>query len=130
MHIQAIENCLCIGIPLHIVHEISTYDPKFLGFVCKHLSYKLASTSLNVLHPLENRLASYLLALYPNDLNPKDKVITDNFTHLAELLGSDYIYFLKIVDKLCSKNIIKKEIRSLIILDRVALSDLAVNLYN
>ncbi|WP_434798584.1 cyclic nucleotide-binding domain-containing protein [Terrisporobacter vanillatitrophus] len=133
-NIQAIEDCLCVGVPLHIVHEISTYDPKFLSFVCKHLSSKLtstsASTSLNVLYPLENRLASYLLALYPNDLTPEDKIVTDNFTQLSELLGSDYRHFLRVVDKLCSKNIIKKEKRSLVIVDRVALNNLAVDLYN
>ena len=133
-NIQVIEDCLCIGIPLHIIHEITTYDSKFLSFVCKHLSYKLISTSaptsLNILYPLENRLASYLLALYPNDLNPEDKVITDNFTQLAELLGADYKHFLRVVYKLCSKNIIKKEKRSLVILDRAALNSLAVDLYN
>lgn len=133
-NIQAIEDCLCIGIPLKIVQEIATYDPKFLNFVCKHLSYKLtstsASTSLNVLYPLENRLASYLLALYPSDLKHEDKVITDNFTHLSELLGADYRHFLRVVDKLCSKNIIKKEKKSLLILDRPALNELAVDLYN
>lgn len=133
-NIQAIEDCLCIGIPLHIIHKVSTYDPKFLNFVCKHLSSKLtstsASTSLNILYPLENRLASYLLALYPNDLSQEDNVITDNFTQLAELLGADYRHFLRVVDKLCSKNIIKKEKRSLVILDRCALKELAVNLYN
>lgn len=133
-NIQAIEDCLCIGIPLHIINHVSTYDHKFLSFVCKHLSYKLtstsASTSLNVLYPLENRLASYLLALYPNDLKPENKVLTDNFTQLAELLGADYRHFLRVVDKLCSKNIIKKEKRSLVILDRDALSELAVDLYN
>ena len=133
-NIQAIEDCLCIGIPLYKILEISKYDAKFLNFVCKHLSCKLtstsASTSLNVLYPLENRLASYLLALYPNDLKPENKVLTDNFTQLAELLGADYRHFLRVVDKLCSKNIIKKEKRSLVILDRDALSELAVDLYN
>lgn len=133
-NIQAIEDCICIGIPINIIKEISTYDPKFLKFICQSLSYKLtstsASTSLNMLYPLENRLASYLLALYPSDLNPEDKVMTDNFTQLAELLGADYRHFLRIVDKLCSKNIIKKEKRSLVIVDRQALSELAVDLYN
>ena len=133
-NIQAIEDCICIGIPINIIQEISTYDPKFLKFICQSLSYKLtstsASTSLNLLYPLENRLASYLLALYPSDLNPEDKVMTDNFTQLAELLGADYRHFLRIVDKLCSKNIIKKEKRSLVIVDRQALSELAVDLYN
>ena len=133
-NIQAIEDCICIGIPLHIIHHVSTYDHKFLSFICKHLSYKLtstsASTSLNVLYPLENRLASYLLALYPNYLNPEDKVVTDNFTQLAELLGADYRHFLRIVDKLCSKNIIKKENRSLVIVNREELKKLAVDLYN
>lgn len=133
-NIQAIEDCICVGIPLNIVREISSYDPKFLRYICQHLSYKLtstsASTSLNVLYPLENRLASYLLALYPNDLNPEDKVVTDNFTQLAELLGADYRHFLRIVDKLCCKEIIKKEKRSLVILNRNALNELAVDLYN
>ena len=133
-NIQAIEDCICIVIPLHIIHHVSTYDHKFLSFICKHLSYKLtstsASTSLNVLYPLENRLASYLLALYPNYLNPEDKVVTDNFTQLAELLGADYRHFLRIVDKLCSKNIIKKENRSLVIVNREELKKLAVDLYN
>ena len=57
-------------------------------------------------------------------------MVTDNFTQLAELLGADYRHFLRVVDKLCSKNIIKKEKRSLVILDRDALSELAVDLYN
>ena len=133
-NIQAIEDCICIGIPINIIQEISTYDPKFLKFICQSLSYKLtstsASTSLNMLYPLENRLASYLLALYPSDLNPEDKVMTDNFTQLAELLGADYRHFLRIVDKLCSENIIRREKRSLVIVDRQALSELAVDLYN
>lgn len=132
--IQAIEDCLCIGIPIEIIQKLSTYDPKFLAFVCQQLSYKLtstsASTSLNLLYPLENRLASYLLALYPNNLSPKDKVANDNFTQIAELLGADYRHFLRIVNKLCDKNIIKKEKRSLVIIDRDALSELAVDLYN
>lgn len=57
-------------------------------------------TSLNVLYPLKNRLASYLLALYLNDLTPEDKIVTDNFTQLSELLGSDYRHFLRVVGKL------------------------------
>lgn len=133
-NIQAIEDCLCIAMPLYMVKEISTYDPKFLSFVCKHLSYKLtttsASTSLNILYPLENRLASYLLALYPNHLSQENKVVTDNFTQLAELLGADYRHLLRVVDKLCSKNIIRKEKKSLIIINREALNELAVDLYN
>ena len=35
-NIQAIEDCLCIGIPLYKILEISKYDAKFLNFVCKH----------------------------------------------------------------------------------------------
>lgn len=131
--IQAITNCLCIAIPINVFKNILCKDIIFLNFVCKELSYKLSSasaaTSINVLYPLENRLASYLLALYPNDMSPKDDIIKDNFTQIAELLGSDYRHFLRVVDKLCSKNIIKKEKRALTILDRNALKELAVNLY-
>ena len=79
---------------------------------------------------MENRLASYLLALYPNHLSQENKVVTDNFTQLAELLGADYRHLLRVIDKLCSKNIIRKEKKSLIIINREALNELAVDLYN
>ena len=133
-NIQAIEDCLCIGIHLPKILEIAKYDANFLNFICKHLSYKLtstsASTSLNMLYPLENRLASYLLSIYPNSLVDEDNVMTDNFTHVAELLGSDYRHLLRIIDKLCEKKLIKKVNKKLIILDRENLSKLAVDLYN
>lgn len=110
--IQAIEDCLCIGIPVDIIKSLCFKDIKFLNYICSQLSYKLSSaslsTSLNLLYPLENRLASYLLALYPNDMDRKNNMITDNFTQISELLGADYRHFLRVVDKLCTKNIIKK----------------------
>lgn len=132
--IQAIEDSLCIAIPADIIRNLCFTDIKFLNYICGQLSYKLSSaslsTSLNLLYPLENRLASYLLALYPNDMDRKNNMITDNFTQISELLGADYRHFLRVVDKLCTKNIIKKEKRALIILNRKMLEELAVDLYN
>ena len=65
-NIQALEDSYCIALPLNIVREKLLKDAKFLRYVCDSLGRKLQSSSnnnsINLLYPLENRLASYILA--------------------------------------------------------------------
>ena len=69
-NIQAIKESICIAIPRKKIEEKCLKDPKFLYYISTHLSLKLSSASLsssvNMLYPLENRLASYRLATYTN----------------------------------------------------------------
>ena len=89
------------------------------------------SSSINILYPLENRLASYLLAVAPedNDLSNLDGIITYKFTEMADLLGASYRHLIRTINKLCEDKIIRKERNLITILDRNALKELAGDLY-
>lgn len=128
-NIQAIKECTCIVIPRKEIEEKCLKDPKFLYYISTHLSLKLSSASLsssvNMLYPLENRLASYILATYTNEYSNS----TENLTQISEFLGSSYRHLLRVLNKLESEGIIKRNNKKLIILDKDRLEELAGDLY-
>ena len=83
------------------------------------------SNSVNILYPLENRLASYILASYTNEDNNN----TENLTQIAEFLGTSYRHLLRVVKEFELEKIIKRDNKKLVILDKDKLEDLAGDLY-
>ncbi|MDU2112737.1 MAG: helix-turn-helix domain-containing protein, partial [Clostridiales bacterium] len=75
--------------------------------------------------PLENRLASYILASYTNEDNNN----TENLTQIAEFLGTSYRHLLRVVKEFELEKIIKRDNKKLVILDKDKLEDLAGDLY-
>jgi len=135
-NIEAIDECLCIGISMNNIRNFAINDPTFLKCMCKSLGKKFISSSIassiNILYPLENRLASYLLAITPENSqhsNLDGGIITDNFSEMADLLGTSYRHLIRTINKLCIENIIRKEKKSITILDIDALEMLAGDLY-
>ena len=128
-NIQAIKECMCIAIPIKEIEDKCLKDDKFLYYISKHLSLKLASTSLsstiNMIYSLENRLASYILATYTNE----DSNNIENLTHISELLGTSYRHLLRVLNKFESEGVIKRNNKKLIILDKDRLEELAGDLY-
>lgn len=135
-NIEAINECLCIGISMHNLRKYAINDPTFLKCMCTSLGKKFISSSIassiNILYPLENRLSSYLLAIAPENSQYSKLdggIITDKFTEMADLLGTSYRHLIRTINKLCQENIIKKDRNSLIILNLSALEKLAGDLY-
>ncbi|MFD3158050.1 cyclic nucleotide-binding domain-containing protein [Haloimpatiens sp. FM7330] len=134
-NIQAMETSLCIGISMNNIRQNALNDTKFLKYICKSLGNKLDKfskySSINLLYELENRLASYLLAITPynDDLSYKDEIFTYKLTEMADLLGTSYRHLTRTLNKLCSEKIIKKEKHSIVILNRSALEQLAGDIY-
>ncbi|MCY6957158.1 cyclic nucleotide-binding domain-containing protein [Clostridium brassicae] len=133
-NIQAIENSLCIGIPMSILRKNAINDTKFLKYICKSLSNKLDKfskySSINLLYPLENRLASYILAITSNNNSSQiNELYTYNLTEMADLLGTSYRHLMRTLNKLCNEKIIKKEKNSIIVLNRNSLKKLAGDIY-
>ena len=130
-NIQAVEDCTCLAIPRNIIEKIALKDVHFLSYVCKQLAFKLSSASLsssmNMLYPLENRLARYILETYST--NDSQGENSESLTHISELLGTSYRHLLRVLDKFCSENIIKKSNKTIVILDTQKLEDLAGDLY-
>lgn len=135
-NIEAINECLCIGISMSNIRKYAVNDPTFLKCMCTSLGKKFISSSIassiNILYPLANRLASYLLAITPKNSqhsNLDGGIITDNFSEMADLLGTSYRHLIRTINKLCNEKIIRKEKKSIIILNIRALETLAGDLY-
>ncbi|WP_454054597.1 transcriptional regulator YeiL [Clostridium sp. Marseille-Q7071] len=133
-NVQVVKECLCIGISLDDLRKYALNDPIFLKYMCKSLSEKLASSSLsssiNLLYPLENRLASYILAVSPEENEyPLDGIVADNLIEIAEILGTSYRHLIRVINKFYKEKIIKKQNNLLIVLNRDVLKRLAGDLY-
>ncbi len=133
--VQVIEDAYCIGISLEKVRAYLMNDPKFLRFICNSLGEKLKqstrNSSINLLYPLKNRLATYMLATLQK-IDEKENTLmlfNENLTQTSELLGTSYRHLLRTLNALCLKNIIKKEENYFEVIDEKELKKLAVDVY-
>lgn len=130
--IQALSTCYCLAIPMEKARLKLIIDSKFLKFTCESLAEKLAAvsmnSSINLLYPLENRLASYI----NESLVCGDNLYIDfdeNLNNIAELLGSSYRHLLRTFNTLCKKGVLKREDGKYKIINKALLKDLAGDLY-
>lgn len=129
--VVALEDCICISIPTDKVLMHGSNDPVFLKFIINSLGNKLRSTSnyssINLLFPLENRFASYLLSIPSNNDNNIIKI--DKLTLVAELLGTSYRNLTRIIKQLSEKNILIKNGNIVTILNKHDLLLLAKDIF-
>ncbi|WP_027625983.1 cyclic nucleotide-binding domain-containing protein [Clostridium lundense] len=134
-NIQALEETLFIGIPMNILRKLALDDTVFLKYIINSLGCKLdknsKASSINLLYPLENRLASYILAISSTNDEYYDvsEISTYKLTEMADLLGTSYRHLLRTINKLCNENIIKKYKNSIVILNKKELERLAGDIY-
>lgn len=128
-----LEKCTCLAIPLQVVNEFASNDPKFLRFVINMLETKLRNnsnfSSINLLYPLENRFASYLLSVFSKEFSNSNIIEIDNLTHVAELLGTSYRHLTRVIKKLTDEQIIKKNKRLIEIIDLQKLEALNTDIF-
>ncbi|MFF2016100.1 Crp/Fnr family transcriptional regulator [Paenibacillus sp. NPDC058177] len=101
---------------------------RFLYGELSHKLYTLGQTSaLNLLYPVENRFASYLLSLLTDSegIRYVDEIRTSTLTETAELLGTSYRHLNRIVRKFIEQGIIERKHGRLSILDEGKLAELA-----
>lgn len=134
-NIQVIEESFCIVLPFNKVREILLEDAKFLRYACESIADKLRrssnNNSINLLYPLENRLASYILVTEEQDNNSEEKILKfdGNLTEIAELLGTSYRHLLRTLNTLIQKGAIKKVKSYYEIINENILKQLSADLY-
>ena len=126
--------CYCLAIPMKKARLELTNDRKFLKFTCESLAEKLAAvsmnSSINLLYPLENRLASYINEFLTNDEDSNIYIDFDeNLVNIAELLGSSYRHLLRTLNTLSKKGVLEKEDGKYKVINKVLLEELAGDLY-
>lgn len=134
-NVQVIEDAYCIGIALEkaMVHFLN--DVKFLRYICNSLGEKLnrcsKNSSINLLFPLENRLASYILATGRDiDKGNEEKIeFHENLTEIAELLGTSYRHLLRTLNTLILKGALQRKNDYYEVKDIKIIRNLAADLY-
>lgn len=129
-NVLTLESCICLAIPIWAIHKYGYNDSTFLRFIISSLEKKLRINSLymsiNILYPLENRFASYLLSVLPSY---SDFITIEGVNHISELLGSSYRHLNRVIKSLCDNNIIEKKKNQIRILNLKKLEDLAKDIY-
>ena len=133
---QALTTCYVLALNMETARKRLGNDLTFLKFTCSVLAEKLhelgSSSSVNLYYPLENRLASYILAVASTvKLEGQDekRIFNENLTHLAELMGTSYRHLLRTLNGLVQKEVITKSEKGYILSDEIALEKLAGDLF-
>lgn len=131
-NVEAIEPCVCIGIPIKFLRNNYNKDINLLNFLCNSLGKKLKRSSqnstINLLYPLENRLASYIVSMGVKE-GSKCFKFDETLTVISELLGTSYRHLLRTLNKLYDKEILCKKEDYYIILDYEKLKKLSADIY-
>lgn len=129
-----VEEVHCIALPLNKVRTELLKDSKFLGFICESLGQKLGNSSkngsINLLYPLENRIASYIIATMEK-VKVEDKAFQfkENLTSIAELLGTSYRHLLRTLNKLVEDEVLEKIKGGYGVVDEETLRKMAADIY-
>lgn len=106
----------CLVVPFQDDDDTMFKNLTFMTELAKGLSNNLVSSShdysSNALYSGEQRLCTYILkGAYKN-------YFYDNLSDVAATIGISYRHLLRLLKKLCESNILKKEKRAFLILDK------------
>lgn len=132
--VEALETSVLISIPMDILRSRTYECPKFLRFVIANLSQKLSTWSnmagLNLVYPLENRVASYLVSISElSDSNRLDEIRVTSLEEMADLLCSSYRHLHRILEGFQAQGIISRHRSNIRILDFERLKSLSVGIF-
>lgn len=121
--VQAVNECLVIGLHVHYIKQHEMNNPKFLHTLLEHVSYKLQTCTIasrvNLLASAENKFASYLLSTAsPEQTNDFGiELRTSSVKEIADLLGTTYRHLNRVIHSLAQKKIIERNKHSIRILN-------------
>lgn len=135
-NVQAIMPCTLLALPYDELDRHSRRKPELLSFLMKQLCHKIEtmnhSTSVNLLYPLNRRLAAYLSStMLDEHLNPyTHELKTSNLSEIADLLGASYRHVNRAIADFIAKGIVERKNGKLVIRDASKLKRLApIELY-
>lgn len=132
--VEAIEESHLIAAPMDIIRSYTEECPVFLRFIVKQLSHKLYTyskiASMNIVYPLENRVASYLWSMSKlSDNKQLEEIRVNSMEEMANLLGTSYRHLSRVLKNLEEKSILMRDRGNIKITDFNKLNDLSVGLF-
>jgi CRP-like cAMP-binding protein len=126
--VEAVQKTSFLYIDKQTVETKLMQDYKFLNVLLKHLSYKLqtctSASRINLLASVEERFAGYLITAQHQNAFGRE-IQTTHCHEIASLIGTTPRHLNRVIHKLSETNILKKEKKSLIVLDWGRLDELS-----
>ena len=123
--VEAITDGKLLKIPISIVEEFGRGHLPFITYLLDAITGKFYSNAyaqtFNLLHSVDVRFASYLLSMTTED----QYVSIHHIRDVADLIGTSYRHLNRIIAQLCSLEYIERSERTIRILNRERLLQLA-----
>lgn len=130
LSVEALTNTVCLGLPVAAIRRSAARNYRLLMYLCGRLGAKLRdrviAESINVRYPVENRLASYLLA----STDGEGWILgTDDLGEISDYLGASYRQLARVVRVFRDAGILDPTRGRIRVVDRRKLAPLARDLY-
>lgn len=127
--VEAVSDVCMLKIPYQAIDADGIHSVPLLQFLLKVITEKFyidtSFTSFNMLHPVETRLASYLLSMYPLENNGTKQQVFFKTADLANLLGTSYRHINRVIKRFSQDQLIVREKGVITIVNRQRLKELA-----
>lgn len=123
-NVEAVTPCWCLAAPREYVTRRLASDNEFVRGLSAVLARKLdrviRNSALNLLHPVEERLASFIAASAV--ATPGGPVFRANITHVAEQLGTSFRHVHRLLSALCAEGLLEKTAEGYVVVRPVDLN--------
>ncbi|AIQ18215.1 Crp/Fnr family transcriptional regulator [Paenibacillus sp. FSL H7-0357] len=129
--VEAVSPVHMICIPYRWLRKYGQNHPPLLQFLLEIITQKFYRKSdflsLNLMHPVEVRLASYLLSITYDESDPQftGQLSTINLVDTANFISTSYRHLNRVIQKFCQQGLTERSKGYILVKDREGLSRLA-----
>ncbi|WP_150273923.1 Crp/Fnr family transcriptional regulator [Paenibacillus tepidiphilus] len=129
--VEAVSPVLMLAINYRLLRQYGQDHLPLLQFLLKVITEKFYRKShflsLNLMHPVEVRLASYLLSITYDESSPEftGRLSTISLTDTANFIGTSYRHLNRVIQKLAAQGLIERSKGFILVKDREGLGRLA-----
>jgi len=122
-----------ISISFEVIRKTMLHDPIFMSFLLENIANTLkvstCFTSLNLLYPVEVRVASYLLSISTDSTGKVNREDIDSVSvsSIADFIGVSYRHVIRVLQKFYKENLIEKKNGAILIKDFCKMKEIAKN---
>ncbi|WP_438445036.1 cyclic nucleotide-binding domain-containing protein [Gorillibacterium sp. sgz5001074] len=131
--VEAVGECTLLFVSRELILGREQDHTAFLQFMIRNLSHKVytlgSASAMNLLYPVENRFASYLLSVTegPGGAEGAEELRTSTLLETAELLGTSYRHLNRVIRQLIAEGVLERKRGRLTVVDASRLRKLANN---
>ncbi|PHC43648.1 hypothetical protein COF09_10260 [Bacillus toyonensis] len=129
--VEACSDVVAISISNTVIRNKLLHDPIFMNFLLENIANTLKIstrfTALNLLYPVEVRVASYLLSI-STDSNGnmyKEDLDATSISSIADFIGVSYRHVIRVLQKLNKEKLIEKKNGVIVIKDFSRMKEVA-----